>query len=277
MMGALIEDKIDCHNHILDPERYPYWPETRYRPAGQEIGTEQQLHMVCDTYGVRHCLVVGPNSGYGLDNTCLLDSIARSQGRFKGIAVVRNDASTSELVELRERGIVGIAFNATYHSPEFYADTGPLLDRLAALGMVAQFQVEGDQLVALMPLIQRSDAPIVIDHCGRPELSSGLAAPGMAAMRALARRGNSAVKLSGFYKFSKDAFPHRDTWPFIHEISAHFGLDRCVWGSDWPYLRAPQRIDYGPLLLLVDMLFPDECERRKVLWDTPKRLFGFGG
>jgi predicted TIM-barrel fold metal-dependent hydrolase len=276
-MGALAEKKIDCHNHILDPERYPYSAATRYRPAGQEIGTEQQLHTVCDTYGVNHCLVVGPNSGYGLDNRCLLDCIERSHGRFKGVAVVGNDASASELEELKARGIVGIAFNATYHSPEFYLDTGPLLRRMSALGLVAQFQVEGDQLVALMPLIERTDATIVIDHCGRPDISRGLSAPGFAAMRALALRGNSAVKLSGLYKFSAEAFPYRDAWPFIRDLVAHFGLDGCVWGSDWPYLRAPRRIDYGPLLHLVDMLFPDEGERRQVLWETPKRLFGFEG
>jgi predicted TIM-barrel fold metal-dependent hydrolase len=274
-MGALAERKIDCHNHILDPERYPYSAETRYRPSGQEIGTEQQLHTVCDVYGVAHCLVVGPNSGYGLDNRCLLDGIERSQGRFKGVAVVRNDATTGELADLKARGIVGIAFNATYHSPDFYLDAGPLLKRMAALGLIAQFQVEGDQLVALTPLLERTDAMIVIDHCGRPDISRGLDAPGVAALRVLARRGNSAVKLSGHYKFSAEPFPYRDTWPFIRDLVAHFGLDRCVWGSDWPYLRAPQRIDYGPLLALVDQLFPDEGERGQLLWETPKRLFGF--
>jgi predicted TIM-barrel fold metal-dependent hydrolase len=274
-MGALSERKIDCHNHILDPERYPYSPETRYRPQGQEIGTERQLHTVCDSYGVTHCLVVGPNSGYGLDNSCLLDSISRSRGRFKGVAVVQNDTSFDELRDLKQSGIVGIAMNATYHSTEFYFDTEPMLKRMAALGLFAQFQVEADQLVDLMPMIGRSDATIVIDHCGRPDLTRGLDALGMKAMRALAKRGNSVVKLSGMYKFSGESFPYDDTWPIIRELVAHFSLDRCVWGSDWPYLRAPQRIDYGPLLALVDMLFPDTADRNKLLWETPKRLFGF--
>ena len=49
-----------------------------------------------------------------------------------------------------------------------------------------------------------------------------------------------------------------------------------MWGSDWPFLRAPERIDYGPLLDLMDTLVPDAPSRRKVLWDTPRRLFGFG-
>jgi predicted TIM-barrel fold metal-dependent hydrolase len=48
-----------------------------------------------------------------------------------------------------------------------------------------------------------------------------------------------------------------------------------MWGSDWPFLRAPERIDYGPLLSLANALLPDEAIRNKVFWETPQRLFGF--
>jgi predicted TIM-barrel fold metal-dependent hydrolase len=46
-------------------------------------------------------------------------------------------------------------------------------------------------------------------------------------------------------------------------------------GSDWPFLRAPERVDYGPLLRLVERLVPDFEDRRKLLWETPRALFGF--
>jgi hypothetical protein len=36
-----------------------------------------------------------------------------------------------------------------------------------------------------------------------------------------------------------------------------------------------ERLDYGPLIALVDQLFPDAADRRKLLWDTPNGLFGF--
>jgi predicted TIM-barrel fold metal-dependent hydrolase len=55
-----------------------------------------------------------------------------------------------------------------------------------------------------------------------------------------------------------------------------FGPDGCLWGSDWPFLRAGQRVDYGPLLRLVEHLIPDHQDRRTVLWETPHALFGFG-
>jgi predicted TIM-barrel fold metal-dependent hydrolase len=49
-----------------------------------------------------------------------------------------------------------------------------------------------------------------------------------------------------------------------------------VWASDWPFLRAPARIDYGPLLALVSDWLPDADDQRAVLWETPRQLFGFG-
>src|SRR5678815_1787852 len=92
-MDVFAELKIDSHVHVLDPLRFPYGPKTHYAPAGQELGTPAQLAQVMATYGTRHALLVGPNSGYGLDNRCLLDTMARAPDRFRGIAVVRNDTS----------------------------------------------------------------------------------------------------------------------------------------------------------------------------------------
>jgi predicted TIM-barrel fold metal-dependent hydrolase len=40
-------------------------------------------------------------------------------------------------------------------------------------------------------------------------------------------------------------------------------------------LRAPARIDYGPLVALVKDWLPAADDQRAVLWDTPKALFGF--
>src|SRR5438128_1344576 len=140
-MNIYDEPKIDCHNHVIDPARFPYAADTAYRPAGQEIGSAPYFMHVMDAYGVRHALLVGPNSGYGLDNRCLLDALARHPGRFKGVAVVRNDASTEELAALQAGGVVGVAFNIALHGVDHYRDIGPLLQRLARLGLLANVQV----------------------------------------------------------------------------------------------------------------------------------------
>ena len=59
------------------------------------------------------------------------------------------------------------------------------------------------------------------------------------------------------------------------KVAEAFTPERCLWGSDWPYLRATERIDYGLQLKLMEQLFPDAGERRKLFWDTPRRLLGW--
>ncbi len=275
-MSGFDEPTIDSHTHVFDLRRFPYAADTFYRPAGQEIGTPAQLLRVMDAHGVRHALLVEPNSGYGEDNRCMLDAIARSGGRFKGVAVVRNDVTRSELAQLKSASVVGVAYNAALLGVDHYAGTTSLLADLAALDLFVQVQVEADQMAALAPLLERSGAKIVVDHCGRPRTDAGIDQPGFRALLALARTGRAAVKLSGYVKFSREPHPHPDAWPFVHALLDAFGADACMWASDWPFLRAPERVDYGPLLQLAAELVPDPVDRRKLMWDTPRRLFAFG-
>jgi predicted TIM-barrel fold metal-dependent hydrolase len=244
-------------------------------PSRQELGDADLLANVFDAYGVRNALLVGPNSGYGTDNRCLLDAIARSGGRFRGMAVVPNDVSRSELEHLRDAGIRGITFNATALGVDAYERTEDLLAVLTQLDMFVDIQGEHDQLASLGPRVQRSDARILVDHCGRPDPRAGLDQPAFQSVLALARTGRAYVKLSGHAKFSHEPYPYRDTWPYVRALIDTFGPDACLWGSDWPFLRAEPRVDYGPLLRLVEHLVPDPRDRRKVLWETPRTLFGF--
>lgn len=273
--GVFSEPKIDCHVHVLDPARFPYGANTHYRPAGQETGSADHLFAVMDAYGTRHALIVGPNSGYGLDNRCLLDALARSGGRCKGVAVVENDIGDAELMALKAAGVVGVAWNVTFYGVDHYADAAGLLDRLAALDMLLSLQVEHDQLLALVPMLERSRVRVMVDHCGRPTPGEGVDQPGFRTLLGLAGNGRTYVKLSGVVKFSREPFPHEDARPYLDALVGAFTTERCLWASDWPYLRAPVRMDYGVLLALVRRIFPDDAQRRRVLWDTPAALLGF--
>jgi predicted TIM-barrel fold metal-dependent hydrolase len=270
------EPKVDCHNHVFDPARFPYAPDAHYLPSGPETGTSNELLAVFEAFNIRHGLVVGPNSGYGTDNGCLLDVLAQGRGLLKGVAVVDNGVTLPELADLQAAGIVGITYNAALLGVDYYAHTEPLLADLAALDMFLDLQVEADQLVSILPLLERSDVRILVDHCGRPRPEAGVDQPGFRALLRLAEDGRTAVKISGLTKYSGQPYPHTDAWPFVQALAETFGFDALMWGSDWPFLRASRRVDYGPLLGLVAQLVPDAGDRRKLLWDTPRRLFGFG-
>jgi predicted TIM-barrel fold metal-dependent hydrolase len=275
-MSVLQEPKIDCHIHVLDPARFPYGKYIDYKPSGQEIGTPPQLRQVMKTYGVGHCLLVQPNSGYGSDNACLLDTIVHSDGRFKGIAIIDFDADLAALRKLKSQGIVGAAFNPTFHGIDYYKSSRALIQKLATLDMFLNLQCEHDQLSLFVPWIEAMPIRVLIDHCGRPTPEAGLQQAGFQALLRLAVTQRVGVKLSGYAKFSRSGYPFEDAWPFVRAIAEAFTLDHCLWASDWPFLRAPQRQDYGPLLALAELLFPAETDRRKLFWETPRRLLGFG-
>jgi predicted TIM-barrel fold metal-dependent hydrolase len=274
-MGIFDEPKIDCHTHVFDPVHFPYDKSIEYHPAGQEIGTAAQLRQVMATYGVQHSLLVQPNSGYGGDNSCMLDAIAKGEGRLKGVAIIDLDADAATLRKYKERGILGAAFNPTFHGNDYYRNSAGLMKRLAELDMFVNLQVEHDQLLMFVPWIEALPVRVLIDHTGRPTPEAGLGQPGFAALLKLASTGRVSVKLSGYSKFARQPYPFEDCWPYVRALVEAYTLDHCLWASDWPYLRAPQRQDYGPLLDLVATLFPDQADRRALLWDTPNRLFNF--
>jgi len=274
-MSILTEPKIDCHNHLLDPRRFPYHPQAWYHPVEDEQGSAEQLIALFDAFNAEHAVIVGPNSGYHTDNRCLLDLLERGAGRFKGVAVVDNDIAREDLERLKAAGIVGTTMPAALLGVEHFADTVPLLRNLAELGMFADVQVQNDQLVELAPLLDASGAHVLIDHCGRPDPTAGLDQPGFAALLRAGRTGRYWVKLSGLVKCSRQRFPWSDSWPYVQALVDAFTPDRCLWGSDWPFLRAPERIDYGTVLTLTEQLLPDRAVREQILWATPARLFGF--
>src|SRR5258708_33227616 len=96
------------------------------------------------SYGVKHALLVQPNSGYGSDNSCMLDAIAKGGGRFKGIAIVDLEADVATLKEFQAQGIVGAAVNPTFHGNDYYKDADGLMKRLPGLHIFFDVQVAHD-------------------------------------------------------------------------------------------------------------------------------------
>ncbi|MDH3281494.1 MAG: amidohydrolase family protein [Gammaproteobacteria bacterium] len=275
-MSIFDEPKIDCHAHIFDPTRFPYQENNPFHPGGGETGTVEQLGHVMRAYGVRHVLLVQPNSGYGTDNSYLLQAISESKGRFKGMAKIPHDISLADLKSLKSRGVLGAAINPTFDGLDYYRDAGGLIERLSELEMIANIQVENADLLMFMPWLREFPVRVVIDHCGRPAPGSNPDRPEYQALRELAETQRSFVKISGFAKFSTQGYPFDDIHPHLQSIMDIFTPQRCLWASDWPFLRSPQRQDYGPLIKLMETFFPDAADRRAVFWDNPRRLFGFG-
>lgn len=266
---------VDSHCHVFDPSRFSFSTDAAYTPAPHEIGTAEHFLAVLDAHGLSHALLVAPSSGYNYDNRYLLEAIRSSNGRFKGIARVRPDITALELGALHEAGVIGVRIDLIGDGVEVmrHASMPRLLGQLRERGALVQVQCERDQLAEALPMLRNSKVRLIVDHCGRPDPALGMAQKGFQALIELGREGH-AVKLSGPFRFSKLGVPYEDADPFIAALLGSFTPDRCVWGSDWPFLRIPARLDYGPVLGCLARWLSNEADRRKVLWATPARLFG---
>ena len=267
---------VDSHCHVFDTVNFPYSPEATYRPPDHEAGTAQQFSAVLDAHRLSHALLVNPTSGYGYDNRCMLAAIRAGKGRFKGIARVGPEADGRMLAQLRDAGVIGLRLDLVTDGVAFLQDalTRRLLAQAREMHWLVQVQCERDQLHDAAGALRSAKLPLIFDHCGRPDATRGVDQLGFRALLDFGRDGHH-VKLSGPFRFFNASAPQARIEPFIEALLEAFTPKRCVWGSDWPFLRMPMRMDYGPVLANLERWIPDPSDRQQVLWETPARLFGF--
>lgn len=74
---------------------------------------------------------------------------------------------------------------------------------------------------------------LIIDHCGMIRHEKGSAAfADIAAVTALARFPNVALKATGAPGYSQQGYPFRDIHDGLHRLYDAFGPDRFFWGTD---------------------------------------------
>lgn len=276
-MAMSADGSIDCHAHVVDPERFAFVDGAGYRPQPHETGTREAFAAVLDAHGVAHALLVQP-SCYGVDNAAMLDAMARSRGRFKGIAVVASDIGARDLTALGECGVVGVRFNLVNYDRHALAKAAAagLLERLRDLGWFAQIFAHDEQWPELAPLLIRSKVKVLVDHFGVRDIAAGVGAPGFRSLLELGRSGLAVVKLSAPFRLVSQAGTYGEVAPFAAALLDAFGVGGCVWGSDWPFLGVRAEVRYGDQRAALARWLPDASDRLRVLRDNPTRLFGFG-
>ena len=272
------DESIDCHAHIVDPQRFAFVDGAGYRPQRHETGTGAAFAAVLDGHGVSHALLVQP-SAYGIDNAAMLDAVAQSRGRFKAIAVVAPDIAERELTALADRGVVGVRFNLVTYDRHALAKAvaAGLLDRVRELAWFAQVFAPDEQWPEIAATLRGSKVKVLVDHFGIRNVAAGIDSSGFRCVLELGRAGRAAVKLSAPFRLVSRPGAYGELDGFAAALLEAFGVDGCVWGSDWPFLGVSAAPRYGDLLALVARWLPDPADRLRVLRHNPIRLFGFGG
>jgi predicted TIM-barrel fold metal-dependent hydrolase len=265
----------DCHFHINGPyDRYPLSASRTYSPP--EAGLPQYLAMA-RTIGVQRMVVVQPST-FGTDNRCTLDAVDMfGRQNARAIVVIEDDIGQAELRTMHERGARGARFNAVSGNGAPLDQLEALARKLVPLGWHIQLYLHGEQILELVPALEKLPVTLVLDHMAGVQSDRGVESPEFRAAASLLQSGKAYVKLSG-YRSSVQGYPYDDVAPLARRF-IEIAPDRCVWGTDWPHpslFGDTHMPDDGELFDLLGEWAPTDELRRKVLVDNPARLYGFG-
>jgi L-fuconolactonase len=120
------------------------------------------------------------------------------------------------------------------------------------------------------------DTTLVIDHLGlqQPFEPPAPAEPfaDLPKLLALAAHDNIVVKISGACTLSHRPFPYDDLWDPLARIFDAFGLDRCMWGTDWTRAVALLTYEQGVEAFRVTDRLSD-TDRAVLMGETARRVY----
>jgi len=280
----------DCHTHIHGEQvEFPMSAGRVYTP---EAALPQEMAQLHKALRMQRVVIVTP-SIYGADNRATLWGMKARGNDARGVAVIDDKTTESELDAMQRAGIRGIRINlATGGGTGNTADAArqrfqAAAERMKARGWHIQMYTTLPVISSIKDLVLASPVPVVFDHFGRAQAPLGVGQPGFADLLELLRSGKAYVKISGAYRVSAQGPDFPDAAPLARALIAA-NPERIVWGTDWPHpnsdpmpgygamdVRPFTQIDDARLLNQLPVWAPDPAIRKKILVDNPSRLYGF--
>ena len=264
----------DAHCHIFGPAtKFPYAPDASYQPPDSPFEALQKLHA---TLGIERAVIVHA-SCHGADMRVTLDGIARSNGRYRGTAIIDETYGDQEFQRLHDGGIRGVRFNFVRHlggRPDmaFFKRT---VERVKHMGWHLILHLDASDLVQYDELFKRIPVPMVIDHMGRVKAADGLEQPAFKVLLTWMEHEKFWVKICGAERVSSMGPPFTDAVPFARRL-IDAAPERILWGTDWPHPNVGKHMpNDGDLVDLFAQMAPEAQLQRQILVDNPARLYGF--
>lgn len=260
---------IDSHHHLwdYDPAQYPWIDPQMMKPLNQSYGLND-LDTHRGGYDVQATIAV--QARQSLEETDWLLGLAKSHTLCKGVVgwvPLRDEGIDACLERYADepllKGVRHVIQDET--DPEFIIRPEFIrgLESLAKTDLRYDILIFGHQLTNTIKMVDRfPEMPFVLDHVAKPVIRSGAFDEQWASgLAELAKRANVCCKLSGMATEVRDPAWDVDTLrPYAEHAIEVFGVDRLMFGSDWPVCLL--RSEYGQwvavLEALIASLSPDE-------------------
>jgi L-fuconolactonase len=211
--------------------------------AGPPEVTGDQTVATMDANGVDGAILISAFTMYRYDASYALEVHKKHPGRFALIKPVDpSDAAVAEVIEDWKRTPGTVAVRMLLVRSGLAADAAdPGLNRVLAtaarLSMPVNLHIAG-RLDQGIELIRRHpDTQIIVDHLGlvQPHEPPVPDAPWaeLPKVLTLAKLPNVVIKITGACTLSREAYPFNDIWDPVCRMIDAFGIDRCLWGTDW--------------------------------------------
>ena len=207
-----------------------------------------------------------------------LDAIARSKGRYRGVAIVDQTFNDEQFVALNAGGIRGVRFSFARHignAPDF-SMVKRVVEKIAPLGWHLVLYMEASDIIENAETLEDLPVPVVIDHMGRVETKNGVGQEAFQLLLGLLKNQEEFwVKICGAERISSEGAPYHDALPFAQTL-IEAAPDRVLWGTDWPHPNIDGLMpNDGDLMNLLPLYAQDEDVLNRILVDNPARLYGF--
>lgn len=273
---------IDAQVHVYE-RNHPGRPWVDALRGPPEV-TGEDMTRAMDEVGVDGALLVSVHTMYRYDASYAVQVHERHPDRFALIKPVDpGDPAVAETIAewRKQKGAVAIRIMMRGGVSTDPDDPG-INGVLAAAGKhgfpvnllaYGRLDTQAGPLAAKHP-----DTQLVVDHLGLPQPFGPPAPPrpwaDLPKLLGLAGHPNVAVKITGACTLSHQPFPYQDIWDPLARIFDAFGLDRCMWGTDWT--RAVGLLTYREgvdAFRATDRL--TDADRAKLMGGTATRIYGW--
>ena len=271
---------IDCQVHCYERNSSER-PWHNHLEGPKEVSGDDMIAAM-DSVGVDGAILISPFAMYQYDASYALQVYRRHSNKF---GLVRpfdpsSDSISDDVAQWAATpGVVGarIMLNAY----DFEADHPGLNAILAAAGRegLPVNVMASEKLPLFMELTRRNpDTQVIIDHVGlaQPFVPPAPAEPfgDLPNVLAASKLDNVAIKISGACTLSHQPFPFPDIWESLSRVFDAYGLERCMWGTDWT--RAVRVLTYkqGVEAFRVTESLSDS-ERATLMGGTLSRIYNW--
>jgi 2-pyrone-4,6-dicarboxylate lactonase len=265
----------DSHFHIIGPpHQFPYAPTRHSTPPAAPF---EHYSAVAAVLGFERGVVV-QSSAHGADNAAMLDAVARSDGRLRGIVLEDTVHDGGDVKKLKAAGVIGVRLNVGAHDSELPFEPARYDNILAAAAdasWIVALHFNPDNLIKLADWVRQIPLPTIIDNYGGLDARKGVDQPALRTLVDLAQEPHVWLKTAAAYRMVFKGATFEQISPIGQAVHAA-SPDRVIWGTDWPHSQVFEPgvmpNDGDQVDWLLDFV-PDETRRHKLLVDNPKRLF----